>query len=125
MKTTFQRLKKEIPDKFILAQRYYSLLFVLNGLHLTERELQLVAFAAVKGNISYANFRQEFCEKYETSSPTINNMISKLKKSGVFIKSGAKVAVNPVIMLNFDNDIKLEINLTHTNGSKEGQDSSV
>lgn len=113
MKTTYQRLKKEIPDKYVLAECYYSLLSTLNNISLTEREVQLVAFTAIKGNISYVNYRNEFCEKHSTSSATINNMISRLKKLGILIKEGGRVKVNPVIILDFDNDVKLEINLVH------------
>jgi hypothetical protein len=108
-----QKLKKVEPDDFVLAQKYYSILSILNNLGLTEREIQLVAFTAIKGNISYKHLREEFCKKYNTSSPTINNIISKLKKMQMFIKDGGKVKVNPVIILKFNNDIRLEINLAH------------
>jgi uncharacterized protein YkwD len=80
---------------------------------LTERELQLTAFTAVKGNISYSNNREEFCKKYKSSAPTINNMISKLKKIGVLVKDGSKVKVNPMITLNFENNIVLQVNVSH------------
>jgi hypothetical protein len=40
-------------------------------------------------------------------------MISKLKKIGVLVKDGTKTKVNPVILLNFNNDIKLEISIEH------------
>jgi hypothetical protein len=89
------------------------LLSAVNNLGLTPREIQLIAFTAIKGNISYANIRAEFCEKYKSSPPTINNMISKLKKIGVFVKDGTKVKVNPIIVLNFDKDITLQINVVH------------
>jgi hypothetical protein len=85
----------------------------VNGLGLTEREVQLIAFTAIKGNISYANVRQEFCEKYKSSPPTINNIISKLKRIGVFVKDGTKVKVNPVIILDFEKDIVLQITVSH------------
>jgi DNA-binding MarR family transcriptional regulator len=108
-----QRLRREEADSFQLAEKYYSLLSAINNLKLTQREVQLIAFTAIKGNISYANIREEFCKKYGTTSPTINNIISKLKKIGVLVKDGTKVKVNPVIILNFDKDITLEIKLTH------------
>jgi hypothetical protein len=111
--TTLQKLKKMHSDKFVLAESYYSLLSVLNGLKLTEREVQLVAFAAIRGNMSYANVKQDFCNKFETSSATINNMISRMKKLGILIKEGSKIMVNPVLVLNFDNDIIMQIQLTH------------
>jgi hypothetical protein len=40
-------------------------------------------------------------------------MISHLKKLGVLVKDGGKIKVNPLIILDFDTDIKLEINLVH------------
>jgi biotin operon repressor len=108
-----QKLKKKENDVFSLAERYYTILSAINDLHLTEREIQLIAFTAVRGNISYANIREEFCNKHKTSSATINNIISKLKKIGVLIKDGTKVKVNPVIILDFNKNISLEIKLTH------------
>ena len=110
-KTIVQKLKKQEQDVYASAQRYYGVMSAVNSLSLTERELQLVAFTAVKGNISYKNIREEFCEKYKSSAPTINNLISKLKKLGVFVKEGSKVKVNPLINLNFENDVVLEIKI--------------
>ena len=80
-----QKLKKIEPDSFLLAEKYYSILSVINSLKLTEREIQLIAFTAIKGNITYANVREEFCKTYNSTSPTINNIISKLKKISIFI----------------------------------------
>ena len=108
-----QRLKRSVEDSYVLAEKYYRILSAVNDLKLTNREIQLIAFAAMKGNISYANIRKEFCEKYNSTSPAINNIISKLKKMGVFVKDGTKVKVNPLILLNFDKDIILQISLIH------------
>jgi hypothetical protein len=108
-----QKLKKSVEDNFAMAEKYYSILSAVNGLKLTPREIQLVAFTAIRGNISYANNRKEFCERYDSTSPTINNIISKLKKINVLVKDGTKVKVNPVIILPFDRDAVLQISLTH------------
>ena len=108
-----QKLKKPIEDNFVMAEKYYSILSAVNNLKLTPREIQLVAFTAVRGNISYANIREEFCKKYNSTSPTINNIISKLKKINELVKDWTKVKVNPVIILPFDKNITLQISLTH------------
>jgi len=108
-----QKLKTAQIDNYQLAEKYYKILSDVNSLNLTEREVQLVAFTAVKGNISYANNRQEFCVKYGSSEATIYNIISRLKRIGVLVKEGTKTKVNPIISLDFDNDLRLEINLTH------------
>lgn len=91
------------------AQAYYSLLFTLNGIHLTEREIQLVAFSAIKGNLSNANMREEFCKMYGTSFPTINNMISRLKRMGIVTKEDRKIRLVPQIVMDFEKNVVLQI----------------
>ena len=112
-KVILQKLKCSSDDNYSLAEKYYSILSAINNLKLTAREIQLIAFTAVRGNMSYANVREDFCKRYNTTSPTINNIISKLKKVGVLIKDKGKIKVNPVILIPFDNDIKMEINIVH------------
>ena len=108
-----QRLKTSVPTSTVMAEKYYRVLSAVNDLKLTNREIQLVAFAALKGNISYANIRKEFCELYKSTPAAINNIVSKMKKMGVFVKDGTKVKVNPIILLNFEKDIILQISLIH------------
>lgn len=112
-KGILQKLRRKEDSDILIAEKYYTILSAVNNLNLTTREIQLVAFTAVKGNISYANNRQEFCEMYKTTSPTINNIISKLKKINVLVKDGTKVKVNNMIVLDFAKDLTLEIKLTH------------
>jgi hypothetical protein len=112
-KIIIQRLKKDVDNNFILAEKYYSILSAINSLGLTQREIQLVSFTAIKGNITYANVREEFCKRYNTTSPTINNIISKLKKLGIFIKESGKVKINPILIIDFDKNLTLEIKLEH------------
>jgi hypothetical protein len=111
--TIVQKLIGKALDEFSLAKKYYAILFSLNDIEITNRELQLVSFTGIKGNISNANVRDEFCKKFKTSSPTINNMISKLKKKGIFIKEDGKIKVNPRIVLDFKKNIVLQISLNH------------
>lgn len=106
-----QKLRLQHEDVYRQAEKYYAILSAINSLHLTERELQLIAFTAIHGNMSYAYIREEFCKKYKTSNPTINNIISKLKKSKILVKESGKIKVNPKIVLNFDREIRLVITL--------------
>jgi DNA-binding MarR family transcriptional regulator len=113
-KTIVQKLKLIKNDSFLLAEKYYAILSAINDLKLTQREIQLIAFTAISGNMSYKYIREDFCKKYDTTSATINNIISKLKKMGVLVKNGSKIKVNPVILLNFSNDdVILEVKLFH------------
>lgn len=124
-KIVVQRLKKDVNTDMELAIKYYSILSVINSLNLTEREIQLISFTAIKGNITYANVREEFCKTYNSTSPTINNIISKLKKMSIFIKENGKVKVNPIITIDFKKDLMLDIKLVHgetTINVSEGMD---
>ena len=112
-----QSLKKVVDTDIQLAEKYYSVLFTINNIHLTEREIQLIAFTAVKGNITYANVREEFCKTYNSTSPTINNIVSKLKRLGIFIKENGKVKINPKICIDFKKDLMLNIKLVHEEAS--------
>ncbi len=104
--TVIQELRKGMEDKYGVARKYYSILSAINNLNLPKREIELVAFTAVKGNISYANVRSQFCDEYNTTTATINNIVSKLKKIGIFIKDSGKVSVNPVIVIDFKKKFK-------------------
>lgn len=112
-KIIVQKFLRRVEDDYAMAEKYYSILSTINDLHLTTREIQLVAFTAIRGNISYSSIREDFCKRYNSTSPTINNIISKLKKISVFVKDGSKIKVNPVIVLNFNNNVTLEIKTQH------------
>ena len=43
-----QKLKKDVYTDIELAEKYYSILSAINNLHLTEREIQLISFTAIK-----------------------------------------------------------------------------
>lgn len=88
---------------------------VINGIHLTTKEIQLTAFTALKGNISADGLREEFAETFDSSVFSTNNMVYKLRKKGVFIMSpSGDVIVNPRIVLDFNNSLVL--NITMANG---------
>lgn len=110
---TIQKMKRVEKSPLEAAIRYYTILSAINNIKLTDREIQLVAFTAIKGNINYATNREEFCKMYNSSSPTINNMISKLRKLGILIKDNNKTKVHPVVLPNFEKDILLQIRLVN------------
>ena len=113
MENVIVQTLKTTGDTLEIAEKYYEILSALNSIRLTQREIQLVAFTAIRGSISFANVRNEFCKKYNSTTPTINNIISKLKKVGLLIKKDGKIIVNPAVALNFAQNIKLEIKMFH------------
>lgn len=122
METTSNNKEKPVSQKWkmtkienalSLAEKYYSVFSAVNSFKLTQREIQLIAFTAIQGNMSYNNIREDFCKMYNTSSPTINNIISKLKKMNILVKDRGKIKVHPILLLNFNSDVTLEIKLLH------------
>lgn len=112
-KIIVQKIKTSEKDSLSLAYKYYNLLSAISNTTLTEREIQLIAFTAIKGNISYSSYKEEFCTLYKSSPPTINNIISKLKKIGLLIKDSGKIKVNPSFLIDFNKDLVIQINLQH------------
>ena len=108
-----QVLNNKVEDAFSLAKKYYSMIAIINNLSLTQREIQLVAFTAIRGNITYGNVRNDFCEKFKTTPATIGNIVCKLSKLNILVRDKGMVKVNPVLALDFSKILKLEINFTH------------
>lgn len=110
-RVVLQKVKKEEEDKYALAERYYGIMSSVNSLGLTQREIQLMAFACIRGNISYTEIKDDFCKRCNTSVPTINNMISRLRRVGVLVKDNGKMKVHPLLSIDFNKDVILEIHL--------------
>jgi DNA-binding MarR family transcriptional regulator len=108
-----QKLKKGINSKIDLAKIYYSILSAFNSLELTDREIELMSYIAVHGTISISENRKSFCEKYNTTSATVNNMVSKLKKKNLLVKKDGKIFINGIISLDFSKNIHLELKFEH------------
>jgi len=45
--------------------------------------------------------------------PTINNIISKLKRTGLLVKDGGKIKVSPKFILDFDKNLNMLISIAH------------
>lgn len=108
-----QKIKKGYKQNMDVAIAYYSMISVLNQFHLTTRELQLLAFTALRGSITNPAAREDFCQTYETSQATINNIISKLRKLKLFVKDQNKIRVHPALALDFSQPLVLQIVLSN------------
>ena len=112
-KVVVQRIGVKDKDSLSKAIRYFSLLSAISSVKLSEREIQLLAFTTVQGNISYSPRKQEFCTMYNSSINTVNNMVSKLKRMGLMVKDRDIIKVAPQYSLQFDKDIVLQISLNN------------
>lgn len=118
MATPIQRIHKEYKSTFEVARRYYKIIFELNNLHITPKELDLVAFSAINGTISTPPVREQFIKEFNIPIGSIYNMSAKLQKSGVLVKDkDDKIRVHPSILPDFtQGDLMLVIKLD--NGSE-------
>lgn len=108
---TVQKLKPNVTTEFEMAQRYYELISGLNNLGLKPMEIKLLAHMAVKGSISNTNNKETFCQMFNSSKSSINNVIYQLSKRGILYKTEGKVKITPQIALNFKEPVILKITL--------------
>lgn len=103
-----QKIKKDYKQ-MELAVTYYSIISLLNNLKLRKRDVQLLAFIAVRGSITNPAAREDFCRIFKTTKATVGNIISRLTKKRLLIKDGNKIKVNQALALSFNSSVILEI----------------
>jgi len=113
-----QKIKKQFDSPIEVAIKYYTILSILNDLKLTEREIQILAFTATRGSISSGGKKEEFIEMFNSSKPTIGNLIYALggKGKGLLKRVNKKMRVIPEISLDFSGDLILQL---HFENGKE------
>ena len=104
---------KRVESRFFMAYKYYGVISVINGIDLTNKELQLIAYIGINGNISSIRNKENFCKEFNSSIATVNNMISRLKKYSMLIKKDGRVVIHPAISLDFNKEIILNISLNN------------
>lgn len=112
MSVRVQKISKSFKTDLDAAMMYYSVLCLINNITLTERQLQLVAYTAVRGTISSINAKEGFAKTFDSSVATVNNMIGELKNIGLIKKINNKYKVPPHIVPDFQKkDLILQITL--------------
>lgn len=110
-----QKLEKKCNTAIDVAIQYFTIISAFNALKLPEREIQLLAFTAVKGNISSGGKKDEFATMFGSSTASVGNMIHKLKKKKLLQKVDGKLKVHPALQLDFNGHIRLQLNI-HAEG---------
>jgi len=103
------RTIKQYDDPLEKALVYYGVICVLNDIKLGNRELQLLAFTAVRGTITPKPAREEFARLFDSSLHTIENAKGVLVKKKLLIKDGEMYRVNPQILPPLNEDFYLLI----------------
>lgn len=123
MGSIVQKLQFPVEGPLKMAERYISVISVFNELELAPREIQLLAYTAVNGNIGSDRAKEDFVKIYGSSLATVGNIISRLTnhRMKLLIKEEKrKVVINPALMLDFKSEtISLVIIMKNVNGRGE------
>jgi len=109
---TTLRIRKDYSE-MELAIKWYSIISTLNNFKWAPLEIKLLAYTAIKGDISSGGKRVAFCQLYNISKNSLGNVIWKLTKKFYLLRVDGKIKVHPDLMMNFENDIVLQLNLFH------------
>lgn len=111
MAVVLQKLEKGFLRRLDKAIAYYNILSTLNKLNLQAREIELLAFTAIRGTITPISAREEFVRLFGSSLASLENIKCRLVKKKLLHKTGEMYRVIPEIMLDFNRDLILQINL--------------
>lgn len=107
-----QKLKKSYEYKIDKAIAYFSIIDALNSLHLTKKQIELLAYTSIRGTISSLSSKEEFVKQFGSSIDSINNMISKLYKKRLLIKQkDGKIKVPNSLIIDFESS-EIVLNIT-------------
>lgn len=112
------RNERELID---VAFKYYSMMSILHDLNLPVRQLQLLAFTAIRGTITPLPAREEFVKMFSSSLASVENMKGKLFKKELLVVSKDMYKVNPAILPDFTQEnyyFQININLISESYSK-------
>jgi hypothetical protein len=108
-----QKIKKTYPTSLEVGVKYYALLSLLNNRKWKKREMELMAFTSLRGDIAGGGAKQQFVELVGTTIDTIGNLICQMSKKGLLVKEDKKIKVHPALQLDFSKEIILQLNLDH------------
>lgn len=117
-----QRTLRQYDDPLEKALVYYGVVCALNNIKLGNRELQLLAFTAVRGTITPKPAREEFARLFDSSLHTIENAKGVLVRKKLLIKDGEMYRVNPAILPPLDEDFYLLIRFDNGEDEKHESD---
>ena len=118
-----QKLNKRETSELNLAIRYFTIIAAISNIHLTQRQIELLAFTAVKGTISSGGARKDFIDHFSSSKNSLENIKHLLVKKGLIVKSDSKYKITPSLDLDFSKSIVLQVNLDLiTNGQSEDRE---
>lgn len=109
---TKQEIDRKYDTAWDKAKIYLKIMLPLGNFHITNQELDILAFIACSGDISKVPIRRACLEKFQISNSSLNNSISKLKRLGLLVKvNNQNINILPTFQVNYDSDLYLNIKL--------------
>lgn len=115
------KISKTMKDPYEVAKEYYKILFDLNKVSVSEMQLNLISFTAVRGYITTVPSKRDFINKYNTTAGTVNNLVSKLQRRGILVKNSNKIKLHPSIVVDFSGGLVLSL-ILNSHESITGED---
>lgn len=106
-----QKIKNISENQYERAYRYYAILSIINDLQLTKKELEVIAFTSREGNISDYKIKNKFYDEFGGSSFSLTNTIASLKKKKLLLKEKTLIFINPIISLDFKEELNIVITI--------------
>lgn len=114
-----QKINTQVSDSFELAFKYFSVLSIVNNftikgkpVDLVKKDCQLLAYA-ISENKDVSEIKKEFVEKFNSSMPTVGNIISKLYKLNILEKHKRVVKIHPALLFDYNSDLGLALTFKH------------
>lgn len=117
MSVTTLRVKKEYNQDEDLAVKFYNIISILNNFKWSLMECRIMAYAAMKGDISSGGRVKAFCSVFKTTSGSLSNSVSILFKQGFLVKLDGKTKVNDGLYFNVNTDIIFQLKMLHVRKS--------
>jgi hypothetical protein len=118
-----QKLNKQEDSEINLAIRYFSIIAAISNIHLTKKQIELLALTSIKGTISSGGARQEFIEIFDSSKASFENLKHSLVIRGLIVKQEGKHKVIPSLCPDFRHNLLLQVKLDlKPNGQPEDRE---
>lgn len=105
------RKNKVFIDKLDIVKRYFKIMAIIAGCKLTSKELALLSFICLKGNLASVSSRKEFTSQNKITPGAVNNIISALYKKKFLVKEEGKIRINPKINIDFNTNDEFYFNI--------------
>lgn len=124
MLATVKKIRVIDEDMLEKAIKYYTVLFTLNGTPLPSVEIELLAFAAIRGEFSSEATKVEFGKRFDKARKYIDVIRWKMIKKKLLIRKNKKYKVHPKLDVDFSKPLFMRIEFKlkeHEENSKEGE----